>query len=231
MNIVYRFFFSYSFVMNKLIIFDLDGTLADTREDLARALNLTRISFNLPELSLDEIIGYVGSGRSYLIEKSFQDASSKDLIQASTRFTKYYKQNLTVKTYLYKGVMDTIIKLHDSGLFLAVLSNKPGDMSREITSHFGLSKYLLATMGGGDAAGLKPAPDGAMEIIRLAEEKGFCREKDNVWMVGDHHTDMKLAEIAGFKSIYCSYGFGSRSGTSCDFEISDISELPDIVQN
>lgn len=223
--------FGYSLTMNKLIIFDLDGTLADTREDLAAALNLTRGSFGLPELALEEVVSYIGGGRASMIEKSFHDASGHDLILAGTRFTKYYNQNLTVKTRLYDGVSDTIKRLHEMGCHQAVLSNKPGDMSRDILAYFGLSRYLVTAMGGGDSAELKPAPGGVLEVIKRAEAKGFRRENDNVWMVGDHHTDLQVAMNAGLKSIFCTYGFGDRRGLGADFDISEFSDIIEIIQD
>ncbi|HAK44997.1 MAG TPA: hypothetical protein DCO79_03630 [Spirochaeta sp.] len=215
--------------MNTLIIFDLDGTLADTREDLALAVNLVRKSFELPELSLGEIVQYVGGGRDLLMQKSMHDSPEADHDEACDRFTEYYNKNLTVKTYLYEGVEETITDLAERGYHLAVLSNKPGDMCREITEYFGLSRYLVTTMGGGDVASTKPAPEGVSEVIRRAEEKGFKKEDNNVWMIGDHHTDMQVAVNAEMRSIFCTYGFGRKQGLSSDYEISDIREVLEIV--
>ena len=94
--------------MNHLIIFDLDGTLADTREDLARAVNLVRRSYGLSEFSMDKIVGYIGGGRTRLMEQSLYDQPETDIADACNRFTEYYENNLVVDTRLYDGVEETI---------------------------------------------------------------------------------------------------------------------------
>ena len=215
--------------MNTLIIFDLDGTLADTRADLSYAVNLTRKSYSLKELSLEEIITHVGGGRRNLIERTFSDAPGIDIDEASDRWSDFYYKNLTVQTCLYAGVLSGLKALSERKYHLAVLSNKPGDMCREITAHFGLDKYLVATMGGGDAATVKPEPEGVYEIISRAETRGFTRNADNIWMIGDHYTDLKVAENAEIKSIFCNYGFGDRKGLRSDFDVSSFAEILDIL--
>jgi phosphoglycolate phosphatase len=215
--------------MNTLIIFDLDGTLADTREDIVNAVNLVRKFFKLPSLMFEDVVSYVGGGLGLLMTKSMQDSPEVDHTEACDKFTEYYNQNLTVKTHLYDGAAEVISELAGRGYYLAVLSNKPGRMCRAITAHFELDKYLLTTMGGGDAATKKPDPEGIYEIIKSAERIGFKRETDNIWMIGDHHTDMKAAENAELKSVYCTYGFGDKQGLRSDYEISDIRDLIKIV--
>ena len=219
----------YISVMNTLIIFDLDGTLADTRADLANAVNLARKEYGLPEQSIKEIVNYVGEGKYNLMKNSLHDKPDVDLEEAVAKFMHHYAANLIIKTYLYDGVAEGIKKLKGKNYHLAVCSNKPGDLCRQITAHFGLDKYLVTTKGGGDAATIKPEPEGVYEIIRLAENDGFSRNGDNVWMIGDHHTDLRVAENAGIKSIFCKYGFGSKKDQSSDYEVSSFSEIADIV--
>ncbi len=215
--------------MNSLIVFDLDGTLADTREDLAVSVNLLRRSYGLSDLSLTEIIKFVGGGMKVLVEKALIDGHKINQIEAQKKFTDFYYNNLTVKTRLYDGVIDTISTLSNRGYYIAVLSNKPGDMCREITKYFKLSQYLVTTMGGGDSPAIKPAVDGLLQIIKKAETLGFKKEDKNIWMVGDHHTDLKLAENAGIKSVFCKYGFGRRQDLKSDFDIESIGELKTIL--
>nr|WP_319492246.1 HAD hydrolase-like protein [uncultured Desulfobacter sp.] len=215
--------------MNRLIIFDLDGTLADTRADLGRAVNWVRTSYGLPEFSMDTIIGYVGGGRTQLMEKSLHDMPDKDITDACNRFTHYYAKNLVVDTRLYDGVSDTLKALRRKGFFLAVLSNKPGDMSRQITALLGLDQYLVTTLGGGDVATVKPEPEGFYEVLKVAREKGFNANKENIWMVGDHHTDLQLAHNVGIRSIFCKFGFGTRLEMKPDFEIERFKEIKSII--
>ena len=204
--------------MNHLIIFDLDGTLADTRADLARAVNRVRRSYGLSEFPMDKIVGYIGGGRTRLMEKSLYDQPETDIADACNRFTEYYENNLVVETRLYDGVAETIKALWRKGFFLAVLSNKPGDMCRKITAAFELDQYLITTLGGGDVSTVKPEPEGFYEALRAAEEKGFNGERKNTWMVGDHHTDLQLALNVGINSIFCNFGFGSRLELTPNFD-------------
>lgn len=215
--------------MNKLIIFDFDGTLADTRTDIGRAVNLVRTSYGLPEFPMDKVVGYIGGGRTQLMEKSLHDQPEKDITEACNRFTKYYVRNLVVDTRLYDGVSETIKALWGKGFFLAVLSNKPGDMCRKITAFFGLNQYLITTLGGGDVSTVKPEPEGFYEVLRVAREKGFNGKKENTWMVGDHHTDLQLAMNVGINSIFCKFGFGSRLEMNPDFEIERFNEIKSII--
>lgn len=215
--------------MDNFIIFDLDGTLADTRADLARAVNWVRRSYGLSQFPMEKIIGYVGGGRTQLMEKSLHDQAEKDIAEACNRFTQYYAKNLVADTRLYDGVADTIKALWRKGFFLAVLSNKPGDMCRKITAFFGLDHYLITTLGGGDVSTVKPAPEGFYEVLRVAKENGFNGKKENTWMVGDHHTDLQLALNVDINSIFCNFGFGSRLEMTPDFEIERFNEIESII--
>ena len=215
--------------MNRLIIFDLDGTLADTRADLGRAVNWVRTSYGLAEFSLDKIIGFVGGGRTQLMEKSLHDMPEKDINDACDQFTQYYAKNLVVDTRLYDGVLETIKALWRSGFFLAVLSNKPGDMSRKMTASLGLDQYLMTTLGGGDVVTVKPESEGFYEVLKVAREKGFNAKKENIWMVGDHHTDLQLAQNVGINSIFCKFGFGTRLEMKPDFEIERFKDITSII--
>ena len=215
--------------MTHLIILDLDGTLADTRADIARAVNWVRRSYGLSEFPMDKIIGYVGGGRTRLMEKALHDQPEKEIGQACNRFSEYYVRTLVADTRLYAGVPETIKALRRKGFFLAVLSNKPGDMCRKITAFFGLDQYLIATVGGGDVHTVKPEPEGFYEVLRVAKANGFNGNKENTWMVGDHHTDLQLALNVGINSIFCNYGFGSRLAMNPDFEIERFNEIASII--
>jgi phosphoglycolate phosphatase len=215
--------------MNSLLIFDLDGTLADTRADLSNAVNLTRNYYNLSDLSREEIINYVGEGRTKLIVQAFNDMPGINIEEAADLWSSFYNKILTVETKLYPGVAEGLEELYAKKYHMAVLSNKPGDMCREITAHFDLDKKLVTALGGGDLATTKPEPEGIYEVIARAEKKGFRRNGDNIWMIGDHYTDLKAARNAGVKSIFCNYGFGNRKDQNFDFEVSSFGEIARIV--
>ena len=191
---------------SQLIIFDLDGTLIDSRADLAAAVNHMRAHYNLESLPLERVSSYIGDGVRKLVERSLQGATV-DVDEALAINKAYYLSHLTVHTSLYDGVADGIRQIVDAGHQVALLTNKPGDPSREILKHFGLSDYFAATVGGGDGPNLKPEPDGIFQCLEICGV-----ETSNAWMVGDHHTDLAAAQNAGIRSMLVEYGFGHAGG-------------------
>lgn len=215
--------------MNKLIIFDLDGTLADTRADLAAAVNMTRGHYGAAELDYREIVSYIGNGAGKLIERSFTDRPDFNVSEGVDVFKKYYAENLIGQTELYPGVKAGLKELNEAGYKMAVYSNKPGELCRELSAHFELDDCFVTVMGGGDAAELKPDPAGLDDIIEKAESAGFISDGSNIWMVGDHYTDLKFAENGGINSIFCNYGFGNRKGLIPGNEVDNFSEIAGII--
>lgn len=204
----------------QLIIFDLDGTLIDSRADLAAGINHMRAQFKLEPLSVDTIGGYVGNGVRKLVERSLQGAVNVDLEEALEINAEYCFSHLVVHTILYPGVEEGIRRLGDAGHKLAVLSNKQGKNSRAIMCHFGLDKFFCAIVGGGDVARLKPEPDGVLHCLNVAE-----MEANAAWMVGDHCTDLAVAKNAGVKSAFVRYGFGEERGYEPSRYFSSFPEL------
>jgi phosphoglycolate phosphatase len=205
----------------QLIIFDLDGTLIDSRADLTAGINHMRVHYGFDPLPLEVVSEYIGNGVRKLVERSLQGADV-DVDEALEINKRYYRANLTVHTTLYPGVAEGLHKLKNAGHQLAVLTNKPGDPSREILKHFALDHLFSAIIGGGDVAQLKPEPDG---IFHCAELAGVSLEK--VWMVGDHYTDLSVAHNAGVKSAFVRYGFGEERGFEPDQYFASFQELAD----
>jgi phosphoglycolate phosphatase len=189
-------------MQKQLLIFDLDGTLADTRADLATGINLMRAHYGLPPVSMETVESYVGDGVRKLVERSLQGMAI-DVDKALALNRKLYATHMLDETVLYPGVSEGLRKLAEAGHRLAVLSNKPGDPSRVILKHLGVDTLFFRIIGGGDLPNLKPAPDG---IFALMEESGALPE--NTWMLGDHHTDLEVAHNAGVKSGFVTYGIG-----------------------
>ncbi len=203
----------------QLLIFDLDGTLIDSRADLAAGVNHMRTHYDLSPLSLETISSYIGDGVHKLVERSLQGAAV-DLEDAVRINKKFYFANLTVHTKLYKGVRVGLRKLTEAGHKLAVLTNKPGDPSRAILRHFKLDHLFVSILGGGDVASLKPEPEG---LFRCLAEAGV--EGSNTWMVGDHYTDLAVAHNARVKSAFVRYGFGEERGVEPDVYFASFPEL------
>ncbi len=190
----------------QLIIFDLDGTLIDSRADLAAGINHMRKQFGLASLSLETVSGYVGDGVRKLVERSLQGAKV-DVDDALQVNKDYYLSHLTVHTFMYPGVEEGLRHLVEAGHQLAVLTNKPGDPSRSILQHFNVDHYFTSIIGGGDVENLKPEPDGILQCLRTT---GINAAR--AWMIGDHYTDLAVAGNAGIKSAFVRYGFGEERG-------------------
>ncbi len=201
----------------QLLIFDLDGTLAETREDLTTGINQMRAHYNLSPLETDVVIGYVGNGVRKLVECSLEGADV-DLDEAVALNKKCYAEHMFDETRLYPGVEEGLMML--SGHALAVLSNKPGDPTRAILKHLGVGDLFFRMLGGGDLLNLKPAPDG-IEALRV--ESGISAE--NTWMIGDHHTDLEVAYNAGVKSGFVTYGIGHPGKFTADQTWNEFNEL------
>jgi len=203
----------------QLIIFDLDGTLIDSRADLAAGINHMREYFGLEPLPLKTVGSYVGNGVRLLVERSLQGADI-DFEEALQINKDYYCSHLTVHTTLYDGVAEGIPRLVAAGHKLALLTNKPGDPSREILKHFGLDGYFDSIVGGGDIEKLKPEPDGVFHCMEAA-----AMERSSAWMVGDHYTDLAVAENAGIKSAFARYGFGEERGHEASVYFASFGDL------
>ena len=204
----------------QLIIFDLDGTLIDSRADLAAGINHMRAQFKLEPLAVETIGGYVGNGVRKLVERSLQGAADVDLEEALEVNLDYYFSHLAVYTTLYPGVAEGLCRLSDADHKLALLSNKRGKSCRAIMRHFGIDGFFSDIVGGGDVARLKPQPDGVFQCLETA-----AIDASNAWMVGDHYTDLAVAQNAGVKSAFVQYGFGEERGYEPDLYFSSFPEL------
>lgn len=209
----------------QLLIFDLDGTLADTRADLATGINLMRAHYRLPPLSLEKIETFVGDGIRVLVERSLEGAAV-NVDEALALDKKFYAEHMLDETVLYPGVAAGLKKLAAAGHRLAVLSNKPGGPSRVILKHLGVCDLFFRIIGGGDLPNLKPAPDG---IFALMDASGVLPE--NTWMLGDHHTDLEVAHNAGVKSGFVTYGIGHPGKFTADQVWNGFGELVDFFVN
>ncbi len=204
----------------KTVLFDLDGTLIDSRADIALAVNLTRADFDLPPLPAEEIEACVGEGVPALIRRAipeFPELWSEML--ACQRA--HYRAHCLDQTVLYVGVVETLSGLVAEGWRLAVVTNKPSDVTPQILEGLGISKYFATVVGGGDCEALKPDP----APLRLAAFRmGVTLDPDD-WMVGDHFADMEAAIHAGIRRCFCLYGFGTARGVPYDIAVNQLNDF------
>ncbi len=205
----------------KLLVFDLDGTLIDSAQDLCNSVNAALEAFGLGPLPDPAIAGFVGNGAPLLMRRALAMAShiaieqvDDDLFnKACAFFLQYYREHKLDFTYAYDGVLDALKALHElhdapSGpsRIMAVLTNKPVRPARGICEGLGLADYFLHIYGGDSFPLKKPDPLG---LRSLMEETG-ARPEETV-MVGDSRVDVETARNAGTWSLGCTFGFGPHT--------------------
>jgi phosphoglycolate phosphatase len=186
-----------------LVLFDLDGTLADTVPDIAAALAATLDEVGVPAPPVSVVKELVGDGARKLIERALARASVEgDLDALFARFLVHYRANLCVGSHLYPGVREAIERLRSAGVAVAVLTNKPGALARDLLDSLGLGDTFLAVIGEGDGFPRKPDTAAARELIARA---GTVAARTAV--IGDGLPDVRTARAAGTLAIAAAWGY------------------------
>ena len=191
----------------KAIVFDLDGTLLNTLEDLKDAVNFALRQKQMPERSLEEIRNFVGNGIANLLKRSVPAGTGdQETAEALAIFREYYGAHCQDKTKPYDGIMELLAEIKKSGIRTAVVSNKADFAVKElIPFYFGDS--IPVAMGENEAEGIpkKPAPD---MVWKALEELGCSREE--AVYIGDSDVDVQTAKNSGLDFIGVSWGFRGR---------------------
>lgn len=183
-------------------IFDMDGTILNTLEDLADSVNHTLREFVMPERSLLEIRTFVGNGIRRLLEQAVPAGSSAELVdRVLASFVAYYRSHCAIKTRPYEGIADTIAKLREMGVLTAVVSNKVDAAVHDLNEAY-FPGLFDAAMGEKPGISRKPAPDSVFAVL---EELGV-EAKDAVY-IGDSEVDYMTAQNAGMDVIMVDWGF------------------------
>jgi phosphoglycolate phosphatase len=210
-----------------LLIFDLDGTLVDSKLDLVHSVNAARGLMNLGPISEELVASYVGNGAPVLMRRALgTEANEADVLRALEFFLGYYREHMLDNTRLYPGVKEGLDRLLASGARMAVLTNKPVRFSRAIVEGLGLGGHFFQIYGGNSFEQKKPDPIG---IRTLLEESGISRER--TIMVGDSGVDIRTARNANVKACGVSYGFQPESFEQDppDLVVDDMNQLADYV--
>jgi len=210
-----------------LLIFDLDGTLIDSKLDLAHAVNATRASMGLCDLPHPLVFSYVGNGAPTLIRRAVgPEASEAQVQEALDFFLAYYLDHMLDHTTLYPGVTETLDSLLERGKRMAVLTNKPVRISKAILKGLGLEKHFFQIYGGNSFEQKKPHPIG---IQTLLSEAGTGTQ--DAMMIGDSGVDIQTARNARIKACGVTYGFQPETLTADppDFLIDHFADLPAIT--
>jgi len=202
------------------LIFDLDGTLVDSRQDIFEAVNQSRKILGLSVLSFDIIISYVGDGFKALLEKSFSD-SIGNIDKAIEIYKDYYSNHLLDSTRLYPKISEMLEKF--KGYNLSVISNKNEDWTLKTLQGLQIHNYFKDIIGGDTFSYKKPHPEAINHVI-----KKYGVNKENVVMIGDNYTDILAAKYAGVKSCFCQYGFGNPRGEKANWIVHNVQQIIDL---
>lgn len=209
--------------MKPVLIFDLDGTLIDSRLDLANSVNATRGHMGLAPISNELVYSYVGEGAPVLIRRAMGPEATQDHVdRALAFFLEYYRAHQLDYTTLYPGVREALETLKEQGAHMNVLTNKPVRISHEILAGLEIAGHFEYVYGGNSFEFKKPHPIGIHTILR---DTGAAREK--TVMVGDSGVDIQTARNAGVLSCGVSYGFQPETLVTYppDFMIDNMEEL------
>jgi len=186
-----------------LIAFDLDGTLIDSRQDLAESTNEMLESYGAPPLPIDEVASLVGEGARVLVQRALAAAGlNPDEPDALARFLSIYNRRLLIHTQLYDGIRE-VVEAAASRAALAVLTNKPEAPSRQLLDAFGLSSYFRWVIGGDSGFPRKPDPAGLLHLISASGAS-----PTTTLFVGDSMIDVYTARAAGARACVAHFGFG-----------------------
>ncbi len=202
------------------IFFDLDGTLIDSRGDIANSVNLTRAAYGLEPLPLEAVTGMVGNGMRQLMARAMPDHLDvlDDLVADNKR---QYAAHLVKYTFVYPGVAEGLAELKAMGCRMAVTSNKTSELIPQILEQLDILKYFDVTVGAGDVPVLKPDPG----LLYLAAERMGVKVEPSDWVVGDHYTDLEVGRRAGIRVCHCAYGFGQARGEPFEVEVQDLRDF------
>lgn len=189
----------------KAVVFDLDGTLLDTLEDLMDAVNDALRKYGYPVRTLDEIRNFVGNGVRRLMERALPDgAQTPQFEQILAAFRAYYTVHCEDKTHAYDGVPELMQQLKDAGCRMAIVSNKLDSAVKELNQSY-FSSYVQAAIGEKEGVRRKPAPD----MVEQALAELQCKKEEAVY-VGDSEVDIQTASNAGLACISVSWGFRDK---------------------
>lgn len=185
-----------------LAIFDMDGTILDTLEDLCDSVNHILTLHNMPTRSLDEVRSFVGNGIRLLVERAVADGTDKDILEVIfAEFAEYYDSHCAIKTRAYDGIIDLLKQLKKSGIKTAVVSNKPDSAVQALCEeHF--PGLFDAAAGVKPNVRTKPAPDmvnGVLDALSI--------DREDAVYIGDSEVDIATAKNSSLPCISVNWGF------------------------
>lgn len=186
------------------LIFDLDGTLVDTKDDLAAATNYMLAVLGFPQLPIAQIVSFVGNGARVLVEKALGTDQEHLVDHGFGVFMRYYSAHLLDQTRLYEGIDTLLLEARRLGIVLSVLTNKPETPSRAILSGLGIDSLFVDVVGGDTLPVKKPSPQGVLYLHRQVNI-GL----QETLLIGDSRVDYDTGMAAGIAVCGVTWGFGA----------------------
>lgn len=212
----------------KLVIFDLDGTLVDSIDDLQSAMNVMLAKYGFLQKSRQDIENAIGTGALSLVEASLPENVRSNAKDYLPEFLSAYSACCTQKTYLLTGVQKTLEFL--KGQYeLAVLTNKPEGFSREILEHLNINSYFSRVIGGDTIPSRKPDPKGIQHLL-----SEFNVEENEALIIGDGVPDVRAAKNAGIRCIALMNGYGKRADLeelAPDYQCENMDEVLELFRS
>ncbi len=209
------------------VVLDLDGTLVDTKDDLAAAVNVTLAALGLPQQDTQTLLGFVGNGARVLLERALGDAHRTRIEEGLDVFMPWYRAHLLDHASVYPGLRGVLEELAGEGALFSVLTNKPADMSAVILAGLDLETLCPRLIGGDTLPVRKPDPSGLRQLIAAAGVAGSA-----TLMVGDSAIDVATGRNAEVATCAVLWGFNGAAvrGAGADVEIAEPVELLEVCR-
>ena len=195
--------------LRTVLLWDLDGTIADIRRDIASGVAAVLAERGLPALSVDRVTRHVGQGVRHLVPACLAEAGSpistpQETERALAVFREHYRLHLMDTTVVYGSLAETLRELRRRGRRMAVVSNKPADMSHEILDRLGILSCFAAVLGGDSLPQKKPGPEPFLHALRLCDRSA---SPGGAIVIGDSIFDLQGARAAGMAMCAAGWGF------------------------